>query len=145
MKKTVCVDLDGVLADYSKGWQGVDKIGDPIPGAVEFTKNLREFARVVIYTTRCKGKMFDRNERPEFLAGIVKAWLDRNGFAYDEIDVGQGKPIAAAYIDDRAVVCRPQSPFVLPIDDNSVRSDPAITRHDVYREALWAARNLCEN
>jgi hypothetical protein len=107
-KKTVCVDLDGVLADYSKGWQGVDSIGDPIPGAVEFTKRLGKYAVVVIYTTRCKGKMFDRDEKPEILVGFVKAWLDRHGFHYDDIDTGQGKPIAAAYCDDRAVVCRPQ-------------------------------------
>lgn len=32
-KKTVAVDLDGVLADYSTGWQGIEHIGDPIPGA----------------------------------------------------------------------------------------------------------------
>jgi hypothetical protein len=108
MKKTVCVDLDGVLADYSKGWQGVDTIGDPVPGAVQFTKDLQAFARVVIYTTRCKGKMFDRDEPPLKLVEIVKAWLDKHGFAYDEIDAEQGKPIAAAYVDDRAVVCQPR-------------------------------------
>ena len=106
-RKTVCLDLDGVLARYD-GWKGIDHIGEPIPGAVEFTKELASRYEVVIYTTRCKGRMFDRNERPEFLAGIVKNWLDKHGFAYHEIDIGQGKPIAAAYVDDRAVACCPQ-------------------------------------
>lgn len=116
MKKTVCLDLDGTLADYSKGWQGVDKIGDPIPGAVDFTKRLALHAKIVIWTTRCKGKMFDRDEDPKVLRQIVKNWLDKHGFAYDEIDIDQGKPIAVCYVDDRAVNCRPQSPYIKDYD-----------------------------
>lgn len=27
---TVCVSFDGVLADYSKGWQGADVLGEPL-------------------------------------------------------------------------------------------------------------------
>lgn len=117
-KKTVLVDLDGVLADYSQGWKGLENIGDPLPGAVEFLRELREFARVVVYTTRCKaypegvpgpdGMPEPNRSDPEALASIVKAWLDRHGFAYDEVYVGQGKPFGAAIIDDRAVSCEPQ-------------------------------------
>jgi hypothetical protein len=51
--KTVCVDLDGVLAAYS-GWKGIEHIGDPLPGAVEFTHAVAEFARVLVYTSRCR-------------------------------------------------------------------------------------------
>ncbi|MFZ4763586.1 MAG: hypothetical protein ACOYMN_01430 [Roseimicrobium sp.] len=41
-------------------------------------------------------------------ATLIAAWLDRHGFAYHEIYRGQGKPPASAYVDDRAVACRPQ-------------------------------------
>ncbi len=144
MKKTVCIDLDGVLADYSKGWQGIDHIGDPITGAVEFTKSLAEFALVVVFTTRCKayptgtpgpsGAPEPCRDNPEALAARVKEWLHRHGFAYDEVYTGQGKPFAAAYVDDRAVVCRPQSPFASQRDER----DP-----DEFTQALRAARNMC--
>jgi len=109
MKKSVCVDLDGVLAQYD-GWKGVEHIGDPIPGAAEFTKRLREIARVVIFTCRTNAdpKISGRNESVQMLTQRVRLWLDAHGFAYDEIYVGQGKPLAAAYVDDRAVECRPQ-------------------------------------
>ncbi len=109
MKKNVAVDVDGVLAQYD-GWKGVEHIGDPIPGAVEFTKKLQEIARVVIFTTRVNAdpKISGRNESVEMLTQRVKLWLDAHGFAYDEIYVGQGKPLAAAYVDDRAVTCCPQ-------------------------------------
>ncbi len=109
MKKSVCVDLDGVLAQYD-GWKGVEHIGDPIPGAVQFTKKLQEVARVVIFTTRTNADpaIQERNESVEMLTQRVRLWLDAHGFAYDEIYTGQGKPLAAAYVDDRAVECRPQ-------------------------------------
>lgn len=107
MRKSVCVDLDGVLADYSDGWQGVGVIGDPIPGAVEFTKQLAELFDVVIFTCRCNPEM-DRPTVPHLLARRVAEWLDIHGFTYHHIYVGVGKPVASAYIDDRAVVCQPQ-------------------------------------
>lgn len=48
MKKTVLVDLDGVLADYSQGFKGIEGIGLPIHGAVEFVKSLSIFAKAVL-------------------------------------------------------------------------------------------------
>lgn len=109
MKKTVCVDMDGVLADYSKGWQGIDHIGDPIPGAVEFTRRLSEFADVLIWTTRCNPEIGGRSgEGANLLASRVRAWLDHHGFTYADVWTGPVKPIAAAFVDDRAIRCRPQ-------------------------------------
>jgi hypothetical protein len=117
--KTVCVDLDGVLADYSAGWQSIDHIGDPIPGAVEFTKRLSEFAEVIVYTTRCKVDMPGREhvdyegatpeQRAEMLADVIRRWLTAHGFAFSSVYTGQGKPIASAYVDDRAVSCVPET------------------------------------
>lgn len=135
-KKSVLLDLDGVLAEY-RGWQGIENIGEPKPGAVAFTHELCKLARVVIYTTRCKSFLkeghastggSDPDRRPVAeLVAIVKSWLDRHGFAYDEIYSGQGKPFAAAIIDDRAVPCRPQ------IDDFA------------FSGALLRVEQLCED
>lgn len=105
-KKTVAVDVDGVLARYD-GWKGREHFGDPIPGAVEFTRILSEFASITIFTTRCKPQP-EEGLTAEQLGLIVKAWLDKHGFVYDLIYIGVGKPIASAYIDDRAVECVPQ-------------------------------------
>lgn len=106
MKKTVCVDLDGVLAKYEH-WTGSEKFGEPLPGAATFTRQLAETAHVVIFTTRCNREM-NREQSAEGLRRRVALWLDDHGFAYHEIYIGQGKPHAAAYVDDRAVSCRPQ-------------------------------------
>lgn len=32
-QKTICIDFDGVIHDYSKGWQGEDVFGQMIPNA----------------------------------------------------------------------------------------------------------------
>lgn len=117
MKPPIGLDIDGVLAEY-RGWQGIDHIGDPIPGAVNFTKQLAKLARIVIYTTRCKEYPLDTpgppgaadpDRRPVLaLVEIIREWLDKHGFTYDSIYSGQGKPFFVAMIDDRAVTCRPQ-------------------------------------
>jgi len=107
MKKTVAVDLDGVLAKYD-GFKGVGVIGDPIPGAVDFTRKLSKIARVLIYTTRTNKQIKDNAAySSDELVIMIKDYLDKHGFSYDRIHTGAGKPLAAAYVDDRAVNCRP--------------------------------------
>ena len=106
MKKTVCVDVDGVLARYD-GWKGVDHFGEPIHGAKEFLEKLSAMCDVVIYTTRCCEEI-NKPEKAWLLKNRVRDWLDKHGLKYSDIFIGQGKPIASAYVDDRAISCRPQ-------------------------------------
>lgn len=112
----VCVDFDGVLAAYD-GWKGLDFTGEPLPGAVEFTRRLSEFAEVVIFTSRCcveshrdelKEPTRPASDLAPRLQHNVRYWLDKHRFTYRDVYVGQGKPPASAYIDDRAIPCSPQ-------------------------------------
>jgi len=106
-KAKVCIDLDGVLAQ-KHGSAHSAEIGDPIDGAVEFTRTISEFASIVILTSRLAtpNKPKQRNGRSN--AEDIEHWLDQHGFAYDEVYTGLGKPPANAYVDDRGVSCRPQ-------------------------------------
>lgn len=97
--KTICVDFDGVIADYSQGFQGQDTFGDPLAGAVEALNQLKENGwKVIIFTTR--------KATPAF-----KQYLKDHGITYDEINenseqpkgANPGKPIADCYLDDRAL------------------------------------------
>jgi hypothetical protein len=105
MKKTIALDVDGTLAFYN-GWKGLDHFGDPIPGAVEFTKQLAKYYDIVIFTCRCTPDLHRLSAN--LLENKVKAWLDEHGFVYHHIYSSPGKPYADVYIDDRAVSCRPQ-------------------------------------
>lgn len=96
-KPTIAVDVDGVIADYSKGWQGTGVIGAPLPGAREFLERLRSAGwKIVLFTTRGDAMM--------------EEYCEQYGLCYDEINDNSslrgenpGKPIASVYLDDRAV------------------------------------------
>jgi hypothetical protein len=110
MRKAVCVDLDGVLAQYD-GWKGHEHIGDPIPGAQQFVEAILEFADVVIHTSRLAddaGRADWTETRQEDSAKIVWKWICEHDFTgCVRLWTDPGKPLACAYVDDRAVVCRP--------------------------------------
>ena len=107
-KKSICVDLDGVLADYRDGWKGIEHIGDPILGAREFLEWIRDQGyRIVIFTTRMNKESNPGLPLSDLLFKVV-SWFHKNSLPFDEIYLGQGKPIASAYVDDRAISCRPQ-------------------------------------
>ena len=47
-KKTICIDFDGVIHDYSNGWQGEDVFGQMIPNADTGTSVLKQKGWTVI-------------------------------------------------------------------------------------------------
>lgn len=105
----VCVDLDGVLAQYDR-WKGVDHIGDPVPGALDFAKKLARVSEITIFTSRCAQDVLEGSRiTPGQLRVKVIEWLEKHKFPYHDVYIGQGKPRAAAFIDDRAVHCDPQN------------------------------------
>jgi len=85
---SVAVDLDGVLAEYRGDWRSAE-IGKPLPQAEALLAAIKAKGYgVIVHTSR---------------QGDVRGWLERWGLLryVDEID--QTKPVALAYIDDRAV------------------------------------------
>ncbi len=122
-RATVCVDLDGVLAENNGR---LSDIGEPLDGAVEFTRRLSEFADVVILTSRlAREKTASAEHRKAVLR--IEDWLEEHGFAYSRVHTGLGKPPASAYIDDRAVACRPQDDGVVAFD-NAMEKVQELTR-----------------
>lgn len=111
-KLRVCLDLDGVLAEYH-GWEGADHIGQPLPGALKFAKSVAKLADIVIFTGRCSEEPGDRDVIQSTSPGQMRikviAWLEKHGFPFADVYIGQGKPRVHAFIDDRAVACSPQN------------------------------------
>jgi len=111
-RRRICLDLDGVLAEYN-GWEGSDHIGPPIPGALEFARSIAKLADIVIFTGRCSDEAGDRDVVKGLTPGQMRIrvvdWLEKHGFPFADVYIGQGKPRVAAFIDDRAIRCSPQS------------------------------------
>lgn len=104
-RPTIAVDLDGTLATY-QGWQGVAKFGTPVPGARHFLQTLRQDGwRVVIYTCRVNLENGPLGRSRD----LIVQWLRTHDLPYDEVWVERGKPIAFAYLDDRAISGRFES------------------------------------
>lgn len=140
-RKTVCVDLDGVLARYD-GWKGDDHIGDPIPGAVESVTALAKFARVTIHSIRLN-PVDPITREPRDNSDRVGSWLRANKFPPVTLWLKEGKPIAAAYVDDRAVVCCPQQPYKEL--HGAMRIDGCDANYTGWFDAaLSRCRKLCE-
>ncbi len=85
IKKTICVDFDGVLNEYDGYEEG--NLGEPLSGSQDFIKKLRGKYKVVILTSRPKEQVIN--------------WLNNNGFP--SMKVTNRKVPAVAYIDDRAI------------------------------------------
>jgi hypothetical protein len=102
----VCVDLDHTLASDEEEFDR-DTVGLPYDGARRFMHALKELGlEIVIYTVRCSVESWGL-PRANSNRRVVEAWLKKNDIPYDHVWMETGKPHAAAFVDDRAVPCRP--------------------------------------
>ena len=118
MSNAVAVDFDGVLHDFSAGWTGYEPEGGPLPGAQQFIADLIAAGfQPFIHTARADD---------EHAIGLIELWMERWGFPRLRV---LWKPIAIAYIDDRAVHCDPHQGvgFAGALADVLKRSGPPQT------------------
>lgn len=96
--KAICVDFDGVIAEFA---DDIQDFGRLIPGAPEAISELKTLGyRIIIHTARPSHQ--DHKER-------LGAYLHTHGIPFDEINTNSHcaweseKPVADLYIDDRAL------------------------------------------
>ncbi len=87
-KKTILIDLDGVLNQYN-GVFNENIIPDIKEGAEDFIKNLNKDYNIKIFTTRNKFQTFK--------------WLEKNNLKKYIQDVTNIKEPAYLHIDDRCI------------------------------------------
>lgn len=103
MKPILCIDFDGVIHSYERGWQDGIIYGNVVPGFFDWAKVAKDHFRLVIYSSRSKQAL-----------GIaeMKTWLgDQLHNEYENpkpLEVGDfefahEKPPAFLTIDDRAL------------------------------------------
>ena len=98
----ICIDLDGVVCRLKEPGQSYAEL-EPVPGALEALRALREAGHyIILYTARhmktCGGNVGQVVARQ---GPATLEWLARHGVEYDEIYFG--KPYAHLYIDDNAL------------------------------------------
>lgn len=139
-KKAICIDFDGVLADYSNGYQGKDVFGDMLPNADIATGVLKKNGwTIIVYTTRPA-------------TDALKKWLEDNKISYDYINENPDQPeeskgcklIADIYLDDRGMCFRSWTEWTLreiaefepagkPKEDEQKRMENAYKEGDIWK------------
>ncbi len=89
MKKTILIDLDGVLNEYGKEKFDENFIPEIKTGAKEFLENLSQYAELYLFTTRN--------------LMLAAKWLIKNNLDKYFKDVTNIKMPCQLYVDDRTV------------------------------------------
>jgi len=100
-KRRICIDLDGVIAQFKKEGQTYADVA-PIEGAVERLNQFKADGHYIIINTArhmktCESNLGLVNAR---ISKITLDWLESHQVPYDEIYFA--KPWADIYIDDNA-------------------------------------------
>jgi hypothetical protein len=95
MNKSISLDFDGVLHDYSNGWTGYVPQGEPVPGAVAFAYWLAD-QNIDIIISSCRAYT-------QIGRLAIRDWLDKHGFPSEFIHITCEKPHAEWYLDDRGI------------------------------------------
>jgi hypothetical protein len=102
-KPILCLDFDGVIHHYRRGWQDGTIYDDVTPGFFAWAFEAAKVFRLVIYSSRSK---------TEGGTAAMKFWLVEQYFKYshgihpsacDIFEFAHEKPPAFATIDDRAI------------------------------------------
>jgi hypothetical protein len=101
-KPILCLDFDGVIHSYERGWQDGSIYGAATRGFFDWMEKARQYFRIVIYSSRSK--------TPEGIEAM-RRWLDQERAAHYplgampplEVEFAHEKPPAFLTIDDRAI------------------------------------------
>ena len=88
MKKTILIDLDGVLNEYSGNYQP-DFIPAPAEGVIDFLCELSKKYNITVFTTRN--------------SDITLDWLRKNDLDKYVTEITNIKKPCFLYVDDRAI------------------------------------------
>jgi hypothetical protein len=105
-RPTLCLDFDGCIHLYSKGWQDGTIYDDVVPGFFEWALEAVKFFQLAVYSSRSKTDT-GRADMMTWLEHHLEDWNTAQPFdqrlAPGDFDYPRYKPAAFLTIDDRAV------------------------------------------
>ena len=103
-KPTICIDFDGVIHSYERGWQNGEIYGKLVPGFLAWSTEAAQKFTLVVYSSRSKSpegifamRIWMRAQLADrMMPHEIDAYLATLSFAHE-------KPAAWLTIDDRAI------------------------------------------
>ena len=105
-KPIICIDFDGVIHSYEKGWQDGVIYGEVVSGFFEWVERVRDHFKLVIYSSRSKDD-HGVTAMALWLHEKRNSWIKNGGQRRETeeltISFAHVKPPAWLTIDDRAI------------------------------------------
>jgi len=105
-KPTICIDFDGVIHSYERGWQDGVIYGEVVPGFFEWVERVRNDFKLVIYSSRSKDDD-GVTAMGLWLHQKRNAWIEAGGQRHPteplNFELAHQKPAAWLTIDDRCI------------------------------------------
>lgn len=106
-KPILCIDFDGVIHSYERGWQNGEIYGDVVPGFFAWVEAAKDHFRLVIYSSRSKTED-GVIAMARWLHEQRQAWRIATNYPNDgaepaSLEIMHEKPAAFLTIDDRAI------------------------------------------
>jgi hypothetical protein len=104
----LCIDFDGVIHSYERGWQDGAIYGTAVPGFFEWVRTARGYFTLAVYSSRSKSVVGLEAMR-DWLGVQLIEWKTRNIVSIelppymDDFQFAHEKPPAFLTIDDRAI------------------------------------------
>lgn len=105
-KPILCIDFDGVIHGYSKGWQTGEIYDDVVEGFFEWAEAAKEHFELVIYSSRSSRPSGLYDMQDWLLIQLEKAGIEEKRLALYDFEFAEEKPPAFLTIDDRAIQFR---------------------------------------
>ena len=108
-KPILCIDFDGVIHSYDRGWRNGAIYGDVTPGFFEWAEKARNHFRLVIFSSR-SSTPHGRDAMLSWLKSKLAATIDQGadldislGYKGSDFEIAHEKPPAFLTIDDRGL------------------------------------------
>ena len=102
-KPTLCVDFDGVVHSYERGWYGGEIYGTVVPGFFEWCERVAPHFKIAIYSSRSADPA-RKTAMESWLLDRYVAWCGKDiGRELIGLEFVHQKPPAWLTIDDRCI------------------------------------------
>ena len=99
----VCIDFDGVIHSYDRGWQNGEIYGEVVTGFFEWALVAQNYFELVVYSSRSK-TLIGTQKMAEWLDAKYSEWQKTAPISEQlHIQFSHEKPPAFITIDDRAI------------------------------------------